>query len=490
MPANLKRSRRDNSFHTITYFNSDRPRTYSLKRVYYTLPTFLLFFGFLCLWSTGYNRTRSQQKHTIQANLKFTSILDTKPIIEQINATPSYDDDTEHESLFYGDLSITAVLPITQGSVEQIQETLEPLFAEESSLANVILLVPPKLRSLVENVLNGIDSALSDIEISPWSDNMDEYEAILEAFSRVQSDYALVMDHTALKGLDIETQDRLLVHPYFVDLPEGPCGGLLSLTNSTCLIPSAEPQEASFILPPFLSPTTLLKNFTEHSRKLGLKGWPSFGEWTAGIHATAGIVRGPGDSTISGCIARCAASNLTVDEEYMQLQRELEDYSATGSILASQSNHPNVVIVLPTIHDLESFSPAACKMFQGDTDIHILILSSSNEPDNETPHTGTYPWLHDQRIYHGCRLSFSSLHSSANEHANAEAASYWLSFTVTIDSIIIYGISGADYRIFDAELDKATRNRATLIKLPVDDVNFTDWMGSLEFAELKRKLDF
>jgi hypothetical protein len=394
-------------------------------------------------------------------------------------------DGIDHNS-YYEDTTITAILPLSESTVEGIHDILAPMFAEESSLTAVVLLIPIQVESLVDTVINGIKSSYVDIEVRTWSSQMNEQEAILDAVWHVGADYVLVLDKLALSGLDIEAQDRLLVHPFVSDLPDGPCGGMISDSNTTCFAPSIEPQRAAFVLPPFLAPVALLRNYSVYHHEAVSGGWPSFGEWTASIHdGVGGFVRGYDDAGQNGCIARCIANNVTVSDELLLSQASSDVTKQIQTYTRVQ--HFNVVIILPTLKDLETFSPTICRMTKNGADTHILLLSNWNGSDED--HNGAFPWLHDQLIQRGCRLPFSSLHSSSNEYANVEAAAYWLSLVVASDTFIIYGDGGDKFKLFETEAEKTRASGVTLIKLPVLDLLHADWIGSLDAHELRSTCD-
>ncbi|KAH8116272.1 hypothetical protein DFH11DRAFT_1852900 [Phellopilus nigrolimitatus] len=326
-----------------------------------------------------------------------------------------------------------------------------------------------------------------DISVVIWAEGFDEGATVLGAAAQAVTEYTLIMGSEGLGDLDEDSRDQLLSHPLLMDLPTGFCGGRFTKVQShtICVSPLPETQSASFLVPPFVLSSSLTRGFNAsvgHNPNF----WSEFGRTLIHQDGIGAVVQETEKSTDKvWCQAQCQRFGLVVDGTAPECST-VTDADAPEDQTTHSASSSSLAIILPALSDLESFSPAVCGLIRNGYDAHVLILS--HNLDHDTSRDGSFPWLHDQLISNVCEISYSALHSSSNDYANAEAVRFWLKSANELMSVIIYGTYDtmhASTTALEIELERQSGLGTTIIKIPQDDLLYCDWIGSLSLTELR-----
>lgn len=370
--------------------------------------------------------------------------------------------------------TVTAVLPVTIGNIGNLHNITQPLISEDSSVAAIIFVCHAELLSALNAIYLG-ESATSflDISVSIWPEGFQEDKAVISAATGTRTDYILLLSSSGMVGLDSKMQMRLLSHPVLLDLPVGVCGVVDNEGRaSRCVSPTAEPQPVSFLVPPMVLPAAILKGYNA-TADTSYNPWKELANALTSDNNIGGYVQ-QGDSHISSwCSIHCESIKGS-----LSVSQGIHSTSATETSFVSSS----IAIILPTVQNLEDFSNAACRLLRNGIRMHVLILS--HNAHHFSQRNSSYPWLHDNLISRRCQIPYSALHESHNEFANAEAASYWLDASKVSHSSILIGISSKQLSALDVDLERRRMGGTTIIKIPIHDLPFTDWIGSLTEMEL------
>ncbi|THH10740.1 hypothetical protein EW145_g1127 [Phellinidium pouzarii] len=385
--------------------------------------------------------------------------------------------------------SLTAILPVTRKSVDRIQQIVEPLMSEQSHVSAITIVCPLELVSILDMVLHrGHMDVFLDISVFIWSEGLSEGAAVLGAASDLVTEYSLIMDSGGLSSLDEDSKDKLVSHPFLLDLPTGFCGGQLNevSNHATCVLPHSEPQSASFLVPPFVIPSQLVRGFNSSTAQ-DSHFWRDFGKTFIHKDGVGAFIQETEKSAAKiWCQTQCQKTGLAIDGLNLEHCSTIIENTDAAENWVFDTALSSLAVILPALKDLDNFSPAVCGLIQRGYDVNVLILSYSL--DQTILHDSSFPWLQDHLISSVCEISYSALHPSLNDYANAEAVRFWLQSANESMSVIVYGapgISHARLSAFEVELERQGMLGATIIKIPQDDLRFCDWIGSLSLAELR-----
>ena len=394
---------------------------------------------------------------------------------------------------YYDAGTVTAIIPVTVTSVKRLRKLLQPLLSDESSVSAITLIYSPEVSEHVDIVIRDEKlKSLLDISSIIRMDSRDEGLDIISAACQSLTEYVLIMDEDGLSGLHEETQSGMLSH-LLADIPMGYCGGNFRLQNSvsSCLLPLVEPQSASFLLPPFVVPTALIRGFNTSST-LESNFWENFGRSLVRNEGVGvSIQESRHNSDRVWCFTQCQKSGVITDDSFLgQCEAEAGLNTSPGQQLKPE-NSTSLAIILPNRNDLNKFSSVACRLLQSGYNTHVLILS--HDSDHIPSHDSSFPWLHEQLTSNVCKLSYSILHTSSNNFANTEAVDYWIKTANESMSVIIIGkkdIYQYSQDPFNAVLKRYAALGTTVIEIPQQDLPYCDWIGSLTLAELRSMESF
>ena len=458
--------------------------------------TGILVFRQIYLWDRSRNQARYNTTAIDNGTSSFQDAVEMQRVVEFDHIPTRVHASDRLEGLFFGNsefvdlpffdsASTTAIVPVTSANVDRISDILEPLLMDHSSISALVLVCPSDLLDHLTSVMqDGHPDTYMDISVSTWLEGTAEGWALLNAASQVHTEYLLILGQEGLSGLDDEARNRLLSHPILIDTAYGFCGGSLDEKTSVtvCATPQAESQGTSFLLPPFVLPSTLVHVWNVSSEDPS-DFWMLLGKHIAHDNVGGIVQESSSPSTVNWCLRTCQEHGLIIDKSSVECPVE-SSLSPVGRLApklnASASN--TLAIILPTLADFESFSSPACRFLESGYDVHVLIRSH-NFDHNLTRDTA-FPWLHDQLFSDICDISYSALHSATNDHANAEAVSFWLSSLNSTASVIIYGYTEGQSPP-ESELEEAHQLGSVIIALPQGDLPFCDWIASLSLRELR-----
>ncbi|KAJ6518627.1 hypothetical protein C8R45DRAFT_851005, partial [Mycena sanguinolenta] len=340
--------------------------------------------------------------------------------------------------------SLTAVLPVTSTSILTLRNIISPFLNPPSCVSKVLVVSPESLlaqaRLAVRLAVRDAPESdhHSDISLSPW--NGDPTAAVLHAASQLSSEWILLLDDTGLSGLSDRTREMLLC-PVAADLPVGPRGVMGSPGNLSCAPPSTELRPAAYLLPPFALPSSLVQEVYED--------WADLGHAVAGSREDrlGAVLRGFGDPDSNWC-------NMPQrDTAYMA------DLSAPFPSDPFPTNGGLFLFLLPDITDLRVLLRLVCRLQEFGHSIKVLLYSES--------HT-----LLGQTYNSDCHVQYDATRTTGHPTIHD-----WLDGLEREADVI--------FTVNEPATQPVRSARATVVRIPRDDLAYVYWMGSLSLAEWK-----
>ncbi|KAJ7449542.1 hypothetical protein FB451DRAFT_1287240 [Mycena latifolia] len=356
--------------------------------------------------------------------------------------------------------SLTAILPITQTSLTTLQDTLSPFLGPASCVSRVLVVCPESLllparaaiRQVVRSALENVNHP--DVSLHPWSGGGDPAAVVLQIAAHASTEWLLILDDTGLSGLSDRTRDMLLC-PVAADLPVGPRGVIAAPGNRSCALPSPETLPASYLLPPFTLPSSLIQQVHED--------WSDLGR--AISHARqdqlGGVVRGYGDPDTNWCNGICPRTPMDQLEATFFSTPFMQDPFPTSRDL----RHGLFVFLLPNIDDLRLVLQVLCRLYETGHFVKILLYTDSGPPSEIRSTSASCHIHYDTLAYH---KAGGSVYPRIYD---------WLD-RIERDADIIFTVS-------EPATQAVTSERATLVRIPREDLRHVDWMGSLSLTEWK-----
>lgn len=360
---------------------------------------------------------------------------------------------------FVEDHSLTVVLPVVHSTLANLDHLLAPLLEPSTVLYEVAIvcphsLVPDMHRIVLSNVTHGHPK----VSLYPWSGRMDHHQASLDVIARVKTQWVLLLDEHGLNHVP-ECDRAYLVHPRAVHLPVGPRGFAGSSSGWSQLTPSDHIQPAAFLIPPFVSPTSLLANAPLASSAPLV--WSALGNRVAQL--TLGLF---GGIVIGTDILDGAACNTTTSpDKGSDDDPDSRTFAHLGSLPISPEGF--VALAFPHKEDLKKFLPATCKLrHQGYT-----VLA----------------YLYNESEYSGVVIQKNCVASYFQRSAAITSLSDWLNSLGAAPDIVV-GLDHQDLvsSTFSLILEQPPFLNTTLIRLPRCDLQYTEWIGTLTLHELRR----
>ncbi|KAJ6581330.1 hypothetical protein B0H19DRAFT_1114751 [Mycena capillaripes] len=351
--------------------------------------------------------------------------------------------------------SLTAVFPVTLTSLPTLRNTLSSLASPVSCASKVLVVCPEVLlsqartaiRQAVRSVPAGSDNH-PDISLYPWPSEP-AASVLYAAATQVSTKWLLLLDDTGFSGLSNRALGTLLC-PVAADLPIGPRGVIGSPGNWSCAPPSPETRPASYLLPPFVLPGSLVREIHED--------WSDLGQAISQSRKDrlGGVVRGFGDPDSNWCQdPPFRASTHAGQHDTIPFPQDA----------FSMDSYPDglFVFLLPNFNDLHLISQLVCRLHKSGYSIKILLYSES--------HTAS-----------GMREAYSSCHLQYNTMRNTERNVYpmihdWLDRLEREVDII--------FTVREPATQPVRSDHAKIVRIPRDDLMHVDWMGSLSLTEWK-----
>ncbi|EPQ56436.1 hypothetical protein GLOTRDRAFT_128380 [Gloeophyllum trabeum ATCC 11539] len=362
--------------------------------------------------------------------------------------------------------ALTAVLPVSTGSLTRLQDTLLDILHAPSSLREVILATPQELARDVRQVLWELTSNLPgrnypEVSLHVVKTSSNTVANIVESAVDASTDWLLLLDENELTGTDSLTRDMLL-NPRALPLPHGPNGQLRGAPNVSCHSIPWLPQQATFLTPPMVIGSMVL------SRGLGdfsVRTWEDLGNLVSHSHMdmVGGLLVGRGTSCSSQIspVPGLAASKQE-QEQRLDLPAEL------GQVVDSGVSG-RFAVILETADDLRLFSNVLCRLQADSRQVHILLFRESDGRDNHAAFA--------------CDLPYDILSWSSFDIFPRFA--HWLGSSPTPD-VVISSSDNATITTYMREIvENLGSDQPALIRLPRADLPYCDWLGALSLEEWK-----
>ncbi|KAF9462974.1 hypothetical protein BDZ94DRAFT_1165033 [Collybia nuda] len=378
--------------------------------------------------------------------------------------------------------SLTAVLPINFHSLSMLEDLLVPFLKSSKNLREIMIICPEKLILQTQGALhNTVSSTVDhpDISLHALLGGSDFQSGIVEAISRVATDWILLMDHEGLLQQSDSTVNDLL-HPPTTPVPFGPRGVIISPFNISCILSVDGPEKASYLLPPFLVPTFFTANGLSYT---GSDIWISLGRRIADSSSdgTGGIVINTYGHNVGWC-PTSFTTNTTLG---------LQNPVAWGSsILVDRLHDPCLVrkpsanfgvffVFLPTVRDLQLLSPLLCLLQSTGHSVHMFVYDDYDELRN------TVGWETHTYIFGECLLTYTIISGHITVSPNSQAHTTVLDWLSTSDVRPDIVIGPSHEVIFDKVVTfyHETLRNATIVRIPKEDFPHCVWMGSLSKIE-------
>lgn len=265
--------------------------------------------------------------------------------------------------------SLTIILPVTSASIVDLNSHLHSLFRPSRMLVEVVLLSPrryhPQIRKSLRNILSRTDDLELEFSVAQWLEGTNEGAAVIMAAQRATTDWVLLADVDGFSHFDATTRDYLLLNkpPHAVSAI-GPRGMVSNLGDSACLVASSLPQQASYLVPPLVLPTSLLPDTLDN--KYTHEPWVALGEHISHITSdfSGGTVLGSPDLSSSWCIQQQHEESPSVD------------LGGPQSVLhgGSTTTELGSFAMLVYESDLPHISPMACGSARQGHDVKVLVV--------------------------------------------------------------------------------------------------------------------
>ena len=388
----------------------------------------------------------------------------------------------------FSNSSITVVLPVTEKSVQSLELTIIGLLEYQSSIQEVIILCPELLLSTVRSSIRHIIASCGQtlLILLPCPRGACSTDALIENAFHVSTDWTLFLEDSGLRRVK-KAALSLLLNPPAVTFPLGPMGFTLSASvahNEACPTPSASHRPADFLVPPFVLPGFTLSDVYAVPDHLTLDSWPALGRWISEKRPDmiGGVIINQ-DFAADDCFdshleaqdtgnrQRLSAQALRIDPYHSHIFGQ--DPSSSNAKTDNQTSHGHFGVFFPSLDDLAAFSQVACDLVVGGHRLDILLYSEAD---------------HDQAFVStdACTLHY---HSSSSAITPALLVSSWLS-QISGPFDVIIALTAED--VITASLPLAVRDSehatCTMIRLPREDLIYSDWMGALSLVEWKSKL--
>ncbi|KAF5336091.1 hypothetical protein D9611_006217 [Ephemerocybe angulata] len=380
---------------------------------------------------------------------------------------------------------LSALLPVTKESIEQLDIILSPLLEPGTAIRGVNLLSPEPLRLAVTATLQRVLKSLvgadhPEISVKAFGSTEDGNPSLsmFRLMDRRSVSWALVLDHFGLQGLDKTTRSILMGGILDWRTPYGPNG---TPTNSSLDLPPSDigdwihvsrskPLLASHLYPPFVLPLDLLSP----------NGGPTPGTWTAlfkqialcnswnasGILVGNPSLRKPDPAvTVPTFRLGISSNNDTTTHQ--------ATFTPPNPILASTKLKFD--ILLSDKKDVKQASPLLCGLLSRGHTMRVLVV------DTNLKSTFTAIKRKSRLVTGngGCTIDFFTVNQYMRRKDILRSIGNEAIYTQASDVVIT--LKGHQFANFLTENFKSAGS--ILIELPKDELGYCDWMASLTLDE-------
>ncbi|KZP01694.1 hypothetical protein CALVIDRAFT_492262, partial [Calocera viscosa TUFC12733] len=381
--------------------------------------------------------------------------------------------------------NVTVLLPVDIGSYMHLPSLLAPFFIITHRPGEIIVAAPYSLLDEVKSVVQATLLTLRDanvpLQVLAWQEELSAREGCLHVAARSTKQYVLLLDEKGSHDIDSETLMSLLT-PNALPWPVGPRGVSFSPTNVSCTAhTSGEYWPVAFLLPPFIVPTSLLRDVEVAIRMNDFRIWFSLGERVTRLTGATfgGLSRSPS----------IAPANLAppdwcrIAEQHVldpgtgglpnPRQSVFQRYRSFETRRARGSTDLPIRIVVATLEDLLAFAFTICRMASRGSSLRIYVLEGP-------PHaTGTTRSISAG----GCHMHYDGSDGST---PTIDQLQRWLSHYCQATSIVLHTLSQEiDTLLLGLMRIYAATSASSMIWLPQEDLSTSGWMAELTSEELQ-----
>jgi len=382
--------------------------------------------------------------------------------------------------------SMTAILPVTEKSSRTLELTITGLLEYQSIVQEVIILCPESLlsmaRSSIRHVIASYGQALSILlTLIPCSHAACGSNALIEISFYVSTDWTLFLDDSGLRKVN-KAARSLLLNPPAVTFPFGLKGSALPKSETqkeVCLTPSACHRPAAFLVPPFVLPSLTFSDVNALP-DLTFDSWSALGLWVSEKRpdTIGGVVVSP-DLAADNCFEshleaqdtsnRQRLSTLPIDDYHPHILSPGSSFSNIGN----RKSQGHFGILFPFLHDLAAFSKVACALVAGG---HRLDIFLYKESDSDLAF-----------LSRSCVLHYHSTSSTTTAGLGPGVSSWVTRLSGPLDVVIALKAEDELMASLILAVQDSEHAASTVVRLPREDLIYSDWMGALSLIEWKSK---
>lgn len=373
--------------------------------------------------------------------------------------------------------SMTAVLPVTEKSSRTLELTITGLLEYQSIVQEVVILCPESLlstaRSSIRHVIASYSQALSTLlTLIPCSHAAcGSSNALIEISFYASTDWTLFLDDSGLRKVN-KAARSLLLNPPAVTFPFGLKGSALPKSETqkeVCLTPSACHRPAAFLVPPFVLPTLTFSD-VNGLPDLTFDSWSALGLWVSEKRpdTIGGVVVSPGlaaDTCFESHLEAQDTSNrqrlstLPIDDYHPLIFSPESSFSNVGN----RKSQGHFGIFFPFLHDLAAFSNVACALVAGGYRLDIFLYRESDSD-----------------------VAFLSRPCVLHYRSTGPGASSWVTrLSGPLDVVIALREEDEVTASLILAVQDSKHAASTVVRLPREDLIYSDWMGALSLIEWK-----
>ena len=383
--------------------------------------------------------------------------------------------------------SMTAVLPVTEKSTRTLELTIIGLLEYQSIVQEVVILCPesllPTARSSIRHVITSYGQALSTLlTLIPCSRAACGINALIEISFYVSTDWALFLDDSGLRRAN-KAARSLLLNPPAVTFPFGLKGSAFpnsEIQKEVCLTPLACHRPAAFVVPPFVLPSLTFSD-ANALPDLTFDSWSALGLWVSekrpdtigGVVVASDLAADNGFESYLGAqdtSNRQRLSTLLIDDYRSHIFSPWSSFSNLGN----RKTQGHFGILFPFLHDLAAFSQVACALVAGGHSLDIFLFKESDSGP--------------AFLSRSCVLHYYSTSSATTAGLGPGVSSWVTRLSGPLDIVIALRAEDELTASLISSVQDSEHAASTVVRLPREDLIYSDWMCALSLIEWKSTL--
>lgn len=377
--------------------------------------------------------------------------------------------------------TLTVILPVTASTVSNVDSHIISLLGTSLALAEVILLSPPRhhprIRSSLRNILTKLDDVEVDLSIHNWLEGTDQGLAVIQTARRATTNWVLLVDENGLDDVDAMTRRViLLATPPPAPLPIGPRGLYFRPHGAPCLQGDTLPQNAEFLVPPFVMPTSLLPPSTDVGKYRN--AWSSLGDYVSASGArSGGIVLGSPQSSLAWChryVPNMKDADFNLVSPH-QSPHAIGDTPIASNKATSVAEASGTFLLVIHAEDTRHIAPIACGLVRRGYHTIVYVLFDWDTIAAAERHT---------ILLKQCALDLVHVHLSTLLRP-AGAYKHQFLRLPEVPDVVISATAGellAPILSFMAGSDVNLERPISDVRIPREDLPFCDWMSAIDLS--------